>query len=482
MVGNRLVARRAVFLGVLATLLVASAPVARAADPIATGDTPTTLSLSTPDLNPKPVGYATDIGVFIVPASATGTVTFYDDQGGIRTPLGTSPLGPHPYVQNTTWAKITIPADQAVGTYNVIAVYSGDATYAVSEAQPYQFVVGPRPSVTHVSASGPHDATGATAQRGDIVTVAVSVTDGGALYQNPLPYAGTMTLKIDGTTVATPAITSSTEVPTAGLTLGAHTIRAEFDSTNEVFGDSAAEITLTIVANAVEATGSSPSPTTFYPYKDGYKDTTKLRGTRAELASVTIRIYNSRGKLVRTLTAPAAIGAWSVPWNGRNTAGSYVAAGKYTVKQTVRDALGLSRRLPSVYVTVSAKRIYTHTVTLKQSLSQKDAGSLSSGWLGWKFTLPSATIYKKLVFGVYGKTGAPAGIFGPHDYVYCPATTWNWRCLDPYQTFPSSLSWKSVTGSVTRNRHGTTVRLYAVGGYRTAIAYARVVVTYGVLR
>jgi hypothetical protein len=117
-------------------------------------------------------------------------------------------------------------------------------------------------------------------------------------------------------------------------------------------------------------------------------------------------------------------------------------------------------------------------------VAQRSAGSLSSGWLGWKFSVPSATVYKKLVFAVYGKSGTPRGIFGPHDYTYCPSTTgWDWyACMSPYNTFPASASWKSVTGSVTRNRHGTTVRMYAVGGYRTAVQYARVTVTYGVLK
>ena len=91
-------------------------------------------------------------------------------------------------------------------------------------------------------------------------------------------------------------------------------------------------------------------------------------------------------------------------------------------------------------------------------------------------------MYKKLVFGVYGKSGTPYGLFGPHDYAYCPSG-WNWySCMAPFATFPASLGWKNVTGSVTRDRHGKTVRMYAVGGNHTAVGYARVVVTYGVLK
>ena len=151
------------------------------------------------------------------------------------------------------------------------------------------------------------------------------------------------------------------------------------------------------------------------------------------------------------------------------------------MRQTVRDALGKTRTLPAVSVTVSAKRIYTHTVTLKQTLAQHDAGSLSSGWVGWQFTLPSAAVYKKLVFGVYGKTGSPPGLFGPTTISTARRAGTGTR-LTPYAAFPASISWKSVTGSVTRSRHGRIARMYAVGGNRTAVGYARVVVTYGVLK
>ena len=248
--------------------------------------------------------------------------------------------------------------------------------------------------------------------------------------------------------------------------------------------DTSPAVPVNLVANVVEAAQLAPSLATFYPYKDGYKDTTSLRGRRDEPASVTVKIYSPTGTLVRTLTVASASGSWSVPWNGRNTAGTRVAAGKYKIVQYANDGIS-TRKFTSQYVTVSAKRIYTYTKTLKQSLAQRDAGSPAKGWVGWKFTLPSATVYKKLVFGVYGKTtGYPPGIFGPHHYGLCPSTTrWDWYdCTAPYQTFPTSLGWKNVTGSVTANRHGTTVKMYAVGGYKTGVNYARVVVTYGVLK
>jgi hypothetical protein len=439
---------------------------------MAAGATPSETSLDAPALNPKPVGRTTQV-LATVTAGATGEVTFL--AGGA--PQATVALAGGV----ATW---TVPADMAPGTYAVTAEYLGDATYAASASTAVELVVGPRPVIVARGVSGPHDPTGATAQKGDVLNVCASPTDNGT-PTGALPVEGSVEIRVDGVARATIALPEECVlVSTAAWALGAHSIVARYapgTHTDHATADSD-PWPITVASNVVEATGSNPSPATFYPYRDGYKDTTRLRGTRNEVASVSIKIYNSAGRLVRTLGAPAATGAWSVPWNGRNTAGSYVAAGKYTVKQTVRDSLGLSRRLPSVYVIVSSKRIYTYTKTLRKTLAQRSAGSPSAGWVGWRFTLPSATVYKKLVFGVYGRTGSPAGIFGPHDYASCPGTTWDWQCTAPYAYFPSSLSWKNVTGSVTANRHGTTVRMYAIGGYRTAVGYARVIVTYGILK
>ena len=54
--------------------------------------------------------------------------------------------------------------------------------------------------------------------------------------------------------------------------------------------------------------------------------------------------------------------------------------------------------------------------------------------------MPSATVYKKLVFAVYGKAGIPPGYFGPHDYQACPSTTmWDWSgCMTPAHAIPLS--------------------------------------------
>jgi len=454
----------------LAISMVLLASVAAAPAALAAVLTPSTTTLGAPSLDPKPVGQTATITASVTPG-ATGDVDFLVDDVATDT-----------VALSGSSADFVIPADLAAGSHDIKAQYKGDSTYDVSESSTVSVVVGPRPvAVTITGVSGSHDASGATAQKGDLLSIAFAVADNGTT--GSLPVAGSVQIKVDGVVKATVTLpTTTTGLATAAWALGAHSIVATYQpgvGVDHATGSSAG-FPITIAVNVVEAVGWAPSPATFYPYKDGYKDTTKLRGVRNETASVTVRIYSPSGKLVRTLSVASGIGTWSVTWNGRNTAGKQVAAGRYKVKQTVRDALGLSRTLPAVYVNVSSKRLYSHTVTLRKSTSQlaRNGGT----WYGWTFTLPSATVYKKLVFSVYGKTGAPAGLFGPHNFAGCGAG-WDWyNCMAPWATFPSSAAWKSVTGSVAQNRSGRTVRMYAVGGHKTAVKYARVVVTYATLK
>jgi hypothetical protein len=90
----------------------------------------------------------------------------------------------------------------------------------------------------------------------------------------------------------------------------------------------------------VQASGLGVSASTFYPYPDKYRDTVAIKGTRGEKASTAISIYAPTGAKVRTFAVAAALGPYSVAWNGRNTSGTLLAAGEYKVVQTVTDLWG----------------------------------------------------------------------------------------------------------------------------------------------
>jgi FlgD Ig-like domain len=268
-----------------------------------------------------------------------------------------------------------------------------------------------------------------------------------------------------------------------------------------------------IVTDAVvDANLVGISYTTFYPYKDGYRDALPIHGNRLEPLSVSIRIYSPTNHVVKGVTLPSADGSYTYLWNGRNSSGTMLAAGKYKVVQVLTDAGGAHMVVTS-YVNLSAKRLVTKTsyiTKLGSSISAAgDAGTGSiaisktsgysklyarypDGWVGvgYQFTLPSATIYKAIAFQVYEK-GAPSspgtfiGIGNFHTCIYS-STNWNEACFDHWRAIghsPLTTMWFSTSGSATDNRYLRTVRrtVSAYSGTHT-IYKARVKVTYQVLQ
>jgi flagellar hook assembly protein FlgD len=182
------------------------------------------------------------------------------------------------------------------------------------------------------------------------------------------------------------------------------------------------------------------SGSAFYPYVDGYRDTFSPAFTLNERASVTLTVRTGGGSLVRTVSAAKAAGRTSQSWNGRNNAGSLVAAGTYYWTLTAQDPAGNRRTSARYWVSVNSKRLVTKTATLTRNGSQyafaggsdpacSDADlSLSdfypSGvWLtnvcdssysdeiagaGYRFTLPAAHSYTSLRLDSYGNSLAPS--------------------------------------------------------------------------
>jgi len=444
----------------LAAGAVAAPPAA-----IAAGVTPSQTTLGAPSLDPKPVGLTSDITATVT-SGATGDVQFFDNDVLVATVA----------LNGSSQAVYTVPGDATPGLHAITAEYTGDATYAESEDS-RNVTVGARPVTVVLGLKGPHDASGASAHRGDTLTATVAITDDGTTGSLDVS-GGTVRITVGGVvkeTITLPATGAS--LSTATWAPGTRTLRAVYDpgtATDHEAGASAA-------VSVVVAMGSATTQyTKFYPFRDGYRDAVALRGVRYQSESVAIKVISPAGKTVKTASVARATGSWSVQWNGRNSAGKMLGAGKYTVKQTVADARGVKQTFTS-YVTLSAKRLYTYTRTFTQNTDQIDYAG--SGWAGWQFALPAATVYKKVVFAVNAKSNRPVGRFGPQDYTKCTAAFVGPACASPTASLPTARAWKSITGSVTRNRSGTKVRLYIWKNSGSVWVWnGRVTVTYGVLR
>lgn len=287
---------------------------------------------------------------------------------------------------------------------------------------------------------------------------------------------GTATVKEGSTVLATCAVVDATCDFGMTLSTGLHTLTLDYGG-DATFAASQRVEQVDVPADAVEATGVGVNLATFYPYKDGYKDTVLIRGTRAEPISAAIRIYGPTGKLVRTFSVASASGSYAVAWNGRTATGAALAAGRYKVVQTLND--GHSAKAFTSYATISMKRLRTYTKTLTKDYAHRSAQGTYS--VAWDFSLPSATVYKKLVFWVYAKS-SPSGAFGPHNFQLCGAGTFDLSCGSPAASISGSFAWRKVTGSASTNRSGRLVRLYGVAYVRSNLKSGRVTVTYAVLK
>ena len=136
------------------------------------------------------------------------------------------------------------------------------------------------------------------------------------------------------------------------LRVGSHSIRARFGGSSWHLAATSDPVAVTVAADTAVHATFKPSTSLVYAYKDGYRDTVSLGGVLDERATVTIKVYaGTRVKRTWSLGTRNP-GAFGVTWNGKTASGTKVAAGKYTAKAFLKDALGHTRTITG-YVTVS---------------------------------------------------------------------------------------------------------------------------------
>jgi hypothetical protein len=342
-----------------------------------------------------------------------------------------------------------------------------------------------------------------------------------------VPMTGTLAFRVDGTLKATVAVVAGkASYASPALKAGSHTVTATYspDVPGAVYFTAGVAGTLTkiVVANTVSASTVGLSSTSIYPYRDGWRDSVSVRGTRVEPLAVAITVYSPRGARVRTASYRRAAGAYAWAWNGRTSSGRTLPAGRYKVVQVLADAYG-ARKSYTSYVTMSAKRMYWHSATITVSAGPRNYQFGSSGvaseispwtyrssaplgmanafsasaWraVGYQFSLPSASTYRYLSFQVRGSW---SGATGPKIGLI-PWSGGSWSTAVYHYTRPrvamgtSSGSYYAHTisnlGGITSGR---TVRAaidsfaspggYGPGPFSYSIASVRLVVSYGILK
>jgi flagellar hook assembly protein FlgD len=185
----------------------------------------------------------------------------------------------------------------------------------------------------------------------------------------------------------------------------------------------------TIAPHLSAVTGSGAS---FFPYRDGYRDTFEPAARLDEGGTLTLRIRDSAGRLVRSLSAAKASGPVSLSWNGHTDSGAPAAAGRYRWNFTVTDQAANRRQSWTWSVSLSWQRLVAKRATLTrdgdayyatgappcavvdESTSSYDDGvDLLNGCsyeaegdqvakASYRFALPDAPVYFRMSVRAYG--------------------------------------------------------------------------------
>lgn len=129
---------------------------------------------------------------------------------------------------------------------------------------------------------------------------------------------------------------------------------------------------------------ASALPSTVYPVKDGYKDSTTLSARVSEaLRSAKVEIRKSGGPVVRTIKLGREDkGKVRAKWNGRKANGSIVPNGRYVFRFIGSDKAGLVGQSNDKVVNVSDKRLVKQTVIRTVSAKSSFYRNLSGACSG----------------------------------------------------------------------------------------------------
>ncbi len=231
------------------------------------------------------------------------------------------------------------------------------------------------------------------------------------------------------------------------LPTGSYTVH--LDTSKVISGSTVqghAQASVKVDRTGPRASGVNASPSTIYPARDHYRDSTQLVArTNEKVTSVRAQIFDGKGHQVRTLsvgTRPA--GRVALSWNGKSSKGSVVPAGRYSFRFLLEDVAGNRSTTAKKRITVSDKRLVKQvgvkTVTAKASASRLYVGACS------ELFSPGARGWAKSV-GYYS------------DYYECSTTQGDDLAAVVHRTsLPKAVKYGTVridtTGGKGRNHHG----------------------------
>ena len=127
------------------------------------------------------------------------------------------------------------------------------------------------------------------------------------------------------------------------------------------------------------------SSATFYPFRDGYLDTVKLRAASTYAASGSIKLLDAKGRTVRAWALSSST-SWSVTFDGRRSSGATLAPGTYSVRLTLGGTT-VTKMLKAAVTNAKASSLTWSVATIYPA---KD-GYRDTAVLSVRTTMPATT-------------------------------------------------------------------------------------------
>ncbi|HEY5196578.1 MAG TPA: Ig-like domain-containing protein, partial [Solirubrobacteraceae bacterium] len=191
---------------------------------ITAATTTTTLSASPP--SPSVFGQPVTFTASVTPGDGDGTVAFTDGTTTLSGCGAKTLTGSGPYTATCTTSTL------AVGSHSIVATYSGDTNFTGSGSTALAYTVNKAATTTTVTAAPASPST-----FGQAVTLTATVAPVAPGAGSP---TGTVTFKVDGTTVGTVPVSGSGQasISTSSLSAGSHTILATYSGDGNFLGSS----------------------------------------------------------------------------------------------------------------------------------------------------------------------------------------------------------------------------------------------------
>ena len=229
---------------------------------------------------------------------------------------------------------------------------------------------------------------------------------------------------------------------------------------------------VTVDRTAPQLSGITGRGATFYPARDGYADAFVPAARMTERATVTLHILSSTSRPVRTISAVRNAGPITMSWNGTDSHGRRVAAGRYRWYLTATDAVANRANTAFSTVVVSPKKLVAKIFTVTQngaaaigagasdtscaSASRADSEYTNGIWLVnacsasstieiasaiYHFAVPGAVRYDRVNTQIDGYSlFAPTGV----SSLYWSPSTGTYRLPGMYRIVDSSAGWYSL--------------------------------------